>query len=87
MSARDLKARPILQTAIALTHAAGAALFIAAGVSGVGMDIPPVGVAMMGAVWTFPAFASAALAWQHWRLLAALRDLAKARREAGEVSP
>lgn len=83
MSAADLKARPILQTAGALTHAAGAAVFIAAGVSGVGLQVPPVGVAMMGAVWIFPAFASAALAWQHWRLRAALRDLAKAQREAG----
>ena len=80
MSAPDLKARPIWQTVVALFHAAGAAVFMAAGVSGVGLQVPPVGVAMMGAVWTFPAFASAALAWQHWRLLAALRDLAKARR-------
>lgn len=83
MSAPDLKARPLWQTAVALFHAGGAALFIVAGVSGLGMNIPPIGVAMMGAVWTFPAFASAALAWQHWRLLAALRGLAKARREAG----
>lgn len=77
------KARPIFQTAVTIWHFAGCAVFIAAGLAGVSMNVPPIGLAMAGTIWLFPAFASIALAWQHWRLAAALRGLAKARREAG----
>jgi hypothetical protein len=73
------KARPIFQTAVTLSHFAACAFFILAGLAGVSMNVPPIGLAMTGAIWLFPAAASAALTWQHWRLAAALKALAKAR--------
>jgi hypothetical protein len=76
------KARPIFQTAVTLWHFAACALFIAAGLAGVAMHVPPIGLAMAGTIWLFPATASAALAWQHWRLAAALRDLKETQERA-----
>jgi hypothetical protein len=72
-------ARPIFQTGVTLWHFSACAFFILAGLAGVSMNVPPIGLAMTGAIWLFPAAASAALTWQHWRLAAALKALAKAR--------
>lgn len=73
------KARPIFVTFGSALHFAAAALLIVAGFAGVSMHVPAFGVWAMGTIWLFPALASAALAWQHWRLKAALKLLAKAR--------
>lgn len=79
MSDQAPKARPIYATVACFMHFAGSALFIAGGLAGVEMRIPAVGVAMIGAVWLFPSFMAGWLAWQHWRLRAALRDIDRAR--------
>lgn len=73
------KARPIYVTFGCFLHFAAAAVYIAGGLAGAEIHIPAAGVAMIGAIWLFPSFAAAGLAWQHWRLRAALRDLERAR--------
>lgn len=69
------KPRPFFQSAVAAFHAISAGVFIWAGLSGASMHVPPVGLAMMGAVWIFPAAMSAWLAYWHFRLKRALREL------------
>lgn len=82
MTSPTLKARPIFETFKALFWAVLSGSLIFSGLSGLPLYVPPIGVAMVGTAFFFTAFFAFALAWQHWRLAAAQRDLERAIQES-----
>lgn len=77
------EARPILETLNALCLAALAVGLILAGSDGRPVYVPAWFLVGVGSCLVFTASCAGMLAWQHWRLKAALRRLEKAQREAG----
>lgn len=78
------KARPIFETLNALSLAALAVGLILAGADGRPVYVPAWFLVGVGCCLVFTASCAAMLCWQHWRLRAALRDLAKAQRRVAE---
>jgi protein-S-isoprenylcysteine O-methyltransferase Ste14 len=71
------KNKPIQHTAVALFWLAGAGIYIATGLSGVSLTVPPIGVLGFGLLMAVSAVMACWLAYWSWRLFFARRSIRK----------
>lgn len=78
-------AQPIRETINAASHVMLAGVLLFLGAQGQPVVVPPFWLFAFGLAISISATASVLLAWQHWRLAAAIKDLEESRARIAEL--